>query len=146
MLYIIYNLIYCIHHVVVLGSFIKVRNNVIHISLIKGKSESYHEKVKVYNFYPENLFYIQKNVMVFLIIYIDLQLHQNGIMEDYGQQNYFLVKPRKTILNVLHIKHHIQFLRVCKKYDVTQNGFKTKQTPNIHAASNFFYQCMEKCN
>ena len=58
MLYIIYNLIYYIHHIVVLGSFIKIRNNVMHVSLIKGKSEAYHEKVKVYNFYPENLIYI----------------------------------------------------------------------------------------
>ena len=74
MLYIIYNLIYYIHHIVVLSSFIKIRNNVIHISLIKEKSETYHEKVKVYNFYPENLIYIWKNVIVFLIIYINLQL------------------------------------------------------------------------
>ena len=37
MLYIIYNLIYYIHHIVVLSSFIKIRNNVIHISLIKGE-------------------------------------------------------------------------------------------------------------
>ena len=59
-------------------------------------------------------------------------------MEDYGLQNYFLVKLRKTILKVLHLKHHIQFLRVCKKYDVTPKGIKVKQTPNIHPTLNSF--------
>ena len=59
-------------------------------------------------------------------------------MEDYELQNYFLVKLRKTILKVLHLKLPIQFLRVCKKYDVTPKGFKIKQTPNVHPALNSF--------
>ena len=37
-----------------------------------------------------------------------------------------------------NFKHHIQFLRVSKKYDVTPKGFKIKQTPNVHPALNSF--------
>ena len=36
---------------------------------------------------------------------------------------------------VVHLKHHIQFLSVCKKYDVTPEGLKIKQKPNIYPAS-----------
>ena len=59
-------------------------------------------------------------------------------MEDYGLQNCLLLKLWKTILKVVHLKHRIQFLSVCKKYDVTPKGLKIKQTPNIYPASNSF--------
>ena len=59
-------------------------------------------------------------------------------MEDCGLQNYLLLKLRKTILKVVHLKHRIQFLSVCKKHDVTPKGLKIKQTPNIYPASNSF--------
>ena len=38
--------------------YIKIKDNVIHISFIKEKSETEHEKEKVYISYPENLIYI----------------------------------------------------------------------------------------
>ena len=57
-------------------------------------------------------------------------------MEDYGLQNYLLVKLQKTTLKIAHVKHHIAFLSVCKKYDVTPKGLKIKQTPNMYPASN----------
>ena len=59
-------------------------------------------------------------------------------MEEYGFQNYLLVKIQKTYLKIVDLKHRIQFLSVSKKYDVTPKGFKIKQTPNIYPASNSF--------
>ena len=59
-------------------------------------------------------------------------------MEDYGLQNHLLVKLRKTILKLVHLKQRIHFLSVCKKYDISPNGLKIKQTPNIYPASNSF--------
>ena len=47
-----------------------------------------------------------------------------------------LVKLSKTFFKIVHLKHHIQFLSVYKKYDVTWKRLKIKQTPNIYPASN----------
>ena len=59
-------------------------------------------------------------------------------MECYELQNYLLAKFQKTFLKVIHLKHHIQFLSVYKKYHVTPKGLKIKQMPNIYPASNSF--------
>ena len=59
-------------------------------------------------------------------------------MESYGFQNYLLVKLRKTIFKIVHLKHHTQFSSVCKKYDVIPKGLKIKQTPNIYPVLNSF--------
>ena len=59
-------------------------------------------------------------------------------MEDYGFQNYLLVKIENTYLKIVDLKQRIQFLSVSKKYDVTPKGFEIKQTPNIYPASNSF--------
>ena len=59
-------------------------------------------------------------------------------MESYGFQNYLLVKLRKTILKIVHLKHRTQFSSVFKKYDVIPKGLKIKQTPNIYPALNSF--------
>ena len=67
--------------------YIQIKNNVIHISFIKANLKTQHEKEKVYKYYLENLIYIQKYMIPFLKIYINLKLALNEIMEDYGLQN-----------------------------------------------------------
>ena len=49
-----------------------------------------------------------------------------------------LSKALENDFKSFNFKHHIQFLRVSKKYDVTPKGFKIKQMAKIHPASNSF--------
>ena len=61
-------------------------------------------------------------------------------MENYGFQNYLLVKIQKTYLKIVDLKHRIQFLSVSKKYDVKTKRIENKTNTKHISSLEFFHQ------
>ena len=55
-------------------------------------------------------------------------------------ENNLLNKIQKNGIKVIHLKHHIKFLQICREYDATPNDLIIKKSPNIFPVSASFTQ------
>ena len=63
-----------------------------------------------------------------------------AVIRENVLENNLLNKIQKNGIKVIHLKHHIKFLQICREYDVTPNGLIIKKSRNIFPISPSFTQ------
>ena len=58
----------------------------------------------------------------------------NGII----LQNNDILKLKKNGIKVIHLQHHVTFLKVCSEFNVIPSGLVIKKSPTIYPTTNKF--------